>query len=89
MSTRDQRRAALDLGTVLVVFIAVSLTVRMLNPLLRRGYGLGSALLLACYQFTVERLAPLSLMLWRPETIADYRWGSLLVQTRTNSVGAI
>jgi hypothetical protein len=56
----------------LVVFTAVSLTIPMLDPFLRRGDGLGSSLLLACYQFTIEGLAPLSLMLWRRETIADF-----------------
>jgi hypothetical protein len=68
----ERRNAAIDLCVVLAVFVAVSLTLPILNPLLRRGHGLGGAFLLSCYQFSIEGLAPFALILWRRESAADF-----------------
>lgn len=68
----ERRRATIDLCVVLSVFLAASLTVPFVNPILRRGHGLSLALLAAAYQFTIEGLAPLALIWWRGETAIEF-----------------
>jgi len=68
----DRRRGAIDLCATLVVFAIGSLALPVLNPLLRRGGGLGGALALAAYQFSLEGLAPTILILWHRERLSDF-----------------
>lgn len=68
----DRRRAAIDLAIVLAVFAIGSASLPVLAPLLRKGHGLGGALALASYQFTLEGLAPLTLIAIHRESFRDY-----------------
>jgi hypothetical protein len=67
-------RAALDLVVILIVFGLVSLTIPWLNPVLRRSHGIPGFFGATAYQFIIEGIAPLALMLIRQEKFADYRF---------------
>jgi hypothetical protein len=71
---KEQSRptAAADLVIVLAVFALGSLSVPFLNPILRNGRGLSGALAAAAFQFTLEGLAPLTLMALRRESFSSY-----------------
>jgi hypothetical protein len=67
-----RRRAALDLGFVIGVFLLGSAALPWLDPVLRRGHGLPGALALAGYQFACEGAAVVVVLLLRRETLAGY-----------------
>jgi len=67
-----RRRAALDLGFVIVVFLLGSAALPWLDPLLRRGHGLFGALALAGYQFACEGAAVVAVLLVHHESLPDY-----------------
>ena len=66
------RRAIVDLSIVLVAFALGSFAIPVLNPLLRHGRGLTGVLSAALYQFSLEGLVPLILILWRKERPSDF-----------------
>lgn len=70
--SRARQQAGLDLVIVIAVFALGSLTVPLVNPTLRRGHGLPTALLAAMYQFMLEGIAPLALIARRRETPRDF-----------------
>jgi len=69
---KDREKAVVDLAFVLAVFAAGSLSVPFMNPILRRGHGVAGALFAAAYQFTLEGLAPLIMMLVRRERASKF-----------------
>ncbi|HYL93757.1 MAG TPA: hypothetical protein VEW69_11450 [Alphaproteobacteria bacterium] len=68
----NRRAAALDLAIVLLVFFVLNAAGPALDPLLRRGHGFSGLLALAAYQFALEGLAVLGVMLVRRERLSDY-----------------
>lgn len=70
--TGADRRAIVDLSIVLVAFALGSFAIPVLNPLLRHGRGLTGVLSAALYQFSLEGLVPLILILWRKERPSDF-----------------
>jgi len=64
--------AAVDLGIVLAIFAMVSLSVPLLNPILRQGRGMPGVFAAAAYQFVMEGIGPLVLMLMRRERFSGY-----------------
>jgi hypothetical protein len=68
----DRRSAAIDLVIVIFVFAAESLSVPLLNPILRNAHGLIMVFAAAAFQFLLEGLAPLTLMALRREPFSDY-----------------
>jgi hypothetical protein len=73
INATDRSKAVVDLIVVIVVFGTMSLSIPWLNPLLRRGQGIGFFFASAIYQFMIEGAAPLTLMLVRHEPFSDYR----------------
>ena len=70
--SRSRLAAAVDLAVVIGVFAAGSLTVPFVNPILRQGHSLSTAFIGAAYQFSIEGLAPLTLMVLRREPFAAF-----------------
>lgn len=64
--------AAVDLGIVLIVFAIGSLSVPVVNPILRQGHSLSAAFAAAGFQFLLEGMAPLALMALRGERFSGY-----------------
>lgn len=62
----------MDFVIVISVFAAGSLSVPFLNPILRKGHGLIMVFAAAAFQFLLEGLAPLTLMVLRREPFSDY-----------------
>ena len=71
-SGKSHTQAAIDLAAILAVFTLCALTVPYLNPRLRAAHGFAFLLATALYQFCAEGLAPLTLMLLRRQSFADY-----------------
>jgi hypothetical protein len=71
-AAKTRSAAAIDLAIVVVFFFVCYLSEPVLDPLLRRGRGLGMAFALAAYQFTFEGVAPLVIMAMRHERFSDY-----------------
>jgi len=72
LQTRSRISAAVDLGIVLVVFAIGSLSVPFVNPILRQGRSLSAAFTAAAFQFFLEGMAPLTLMVLRREGFSCY-----------------
>jgi hypothetical protein len=72
LKERSRLSAALDLGVVLTVFAIGSLSVPFINPILRHGHGLSGAFAAAGFQFVLEGMAPLALMVLRQERFSCY-----------------
>ena len=70
--SRSRLSAVVDLAAVIVVFAAGSLSVPFVNPILRHGHSLFIAFVGAAYQFSVEGLAPLTIMALRRERFAAF-----------------
>jgi len=69
---RSARSAAIDLVIVILVFAAGSVSVPLLNPILRNAHGLIMVSAAAAFQFLLEGLAPLTLMTIRREGFSEY-----------------
>ena len=72
LKRKSRFSATLDLGIVLTVFASGSLSVPLVNPILRHGSGMSGVFAAATYQFVLEGMAPLALMLWRRERFSCY-----------------
>jgi hypothetical protein len=70
--SRIRRKAAFDLAISLLVFAACSLCVPSLNPRLRSAQGFRFVLAMVLFQFSIEGVAPLTLMLARRESFSSY-----------------
>jgi hypothetical protein len=68
----DRRRAPADLAITLGLFALGSLSVPLVNPILRHGHELPGVLAAAAYQFMLEGLAPLALIVIHRESLRDY-----------------
>ena len=68
----NRRTAAVDLLIVLAAFAIGSLSIPVLNPLLRHGRGLTGVLAAALYQLSLEGLVPAILISWRRERLGDF-----------------
>lgn len=69
---RDRYTAAIDLAIAITLFLACSMALPVLDPILRRGRGLTGVLALAGFQFTCEGLAPLFITAMRHERLSSY-----------------
>lgn len=67
-----RRAAAIDLFIAIAFFLAVNACEPKLDPILRRGQGLPGVLAMAGYQFTLEGLAVLGIIVARRESFASY-----------------
>ena len=69
---RMRSRAAIDLAITIAFFIACFAVEPILDPIFRHGRGLGFVLAMSAYQFTLEGLMPLAIILVRREHLSDY-----------------
>lgn len=72
IESETRRRATLDLAIVVGVFAVGSLSIPLVNPLLRAGHGVSGVFAAAAYQFALEGLAPLTLIIARHESLASF-----------------
>ncbi len=72
LAQEARRTAAFDLLFALLVFLLASLAEPFLDQRLRQGSGLAGVSALALYQFTLEGLAVLFVLIARREHLADY-----------------
>ncbi len=70
--TSIRRAAAIDLSAATAWFLASTLVEPVLDPILRRGNGLGGVITLAAYQFSCEGFAVCIVLLARREKLSSY-----------------
>ena len=71
-SINNRSRAIVDLVVSILVFAIVALSIPWLNPIIWRGHGIAPFFAACLYQFLIEGVAPLALMLVRGEKFSDY-----------------